>query len=63
VEELAADRACRETVLQPPVDHPYGEREYVVRDPGGHRWTFAQTLRDTHPREWGDDDVVLKRDR
>lgn len=29
-------------VLQPPADHPSGERRYVVRDPGGHRWTFFE---------------------
>jgi uncharacterized glyoxalase superfamily protein PhnB len=39
-------------ILQPPVDHPFGERQYVVRDPGGHRWTFSQTLRDSDPSEW-----------
>jgi uncharacterized glyoxalase superfamily protein PhnB len=54
-------RAVREgaEILQPPVDHPFGERQYVVRDIGGHRWTFSQTLADTHPSEWGGSDVVL----
>jgi uncharacterized glyoxalase superfamily protein PhnB len=27
-----------------PADQPYGQREYGVRDPGGHRWWFAQLL-------------------
>jgi uncharacterized glyoxalase superfamily protein PhnB len=55
------ERAVREgaEILQPPVDQPFGERQYVVRDPGGHRWTFSQTLADTHPNEWGGEDVVL----
>ncbi len=46
-------------VLEPPIDHEFGERQYVVRDPGGHRWTFSQTLTDMHPGEWGDEHVVL----
>jgi uncharacterized glyoxalase superfamily protein PhnB len=28
----------------PPVDQPYGERTYGVRDPEGHQWWFARTL-------------------
>jgi uncharacterized glyoxalase superfamily protein PhnB len=27
-----------------PVDQPYGQREYGVRDPEGHRWWFATPL-------------------
>jgi uncharacterized glyoxalase superfamily protein PhnB len=46
-------------VLAPPTDYPYGERQYAVRDIGGHRWTFTQTLADVHPSEWGDADVKL----
>jgi uncharacterized glyoxalase superfamily protein PhnB len=46
-------------VLHAPVDYPYGERQYTVRDLGGHRWTFSQTLADKHPNEWGGADVVL----
>ena len=57
-------RAVREgaEILQPPTDHPFGERQYVVRDVGGHRWTFSQTLADTHPNEWGDAEVQLLAD-
>ena len=40
-------------ILNPPADHPYGERQYVVEDIGGHRWTFSQTIADSHPRDWG----------
>jgi len=47
-------------ILQPPVEHMFGERQYVMRDIGGHRWTFSQTMRDVHPSEWGDEHVVLK---
>jgi uncharacterized glyoxalase superfamily protein PhnB len=52
--------ACGAHVLQAPVDHVYGERQYVVRDIGGHRWTFSETLFDADPKEWGGDGVVLK---
>jgi uncharacterized glyoxalase superfamily protein PhnB len=47
-------------ILQPPADHPYGERSYTARDPGGHRWTFTQTLADVHPNDWGGADIVLR---
>ena len=47
-------------ILQPPVDHMFGERQYVVRDIGGHRWTFSQTMVDSNPADWGGDEVVLK---
>lgn len=40
-------------ILQPPTDHPYGERQYSVIDPGGHRWTFSQSIADANPEEWG----------
>jgi uncharacterized glyoxalase superfamily protein PhnB len=40
-------------VLEEPVDYEYGERQYHVEDPWGHRWTFSQTLRDTAPEDWG----------
>jgi uncharacterized glyoxalase superfamily protein PhnB len=53
-------RSCGGEILQPPVDHVYGERQYVVRDLGGHRWTFSQTLADADPADWGDDNVTLK---
>ena len=41
------------TVLRPPATHPYGERQYTVEDPGGHVWTFSETISDVHPQEWG----------
>lgn len=40
-------------ILQPPTDQPYGERQYVVRDPAGRTWTFSQTLADVAPSAWG----------
>lgn len=41
------------TILQSPADFPYGERQYVAEDPGGHRWTFSQTIADIDPASWG----------
>ena len=40
-------------ILREPADYPYGERQYTVEDPGGHRWTFSQTIADVAPEEWG----------
>jgi uncharacterized glyoxalase superfamily protein PhnB len=40
-------------IIQPPTDFPYGERQYVVEDPGGHRWVFSQTIADIDPQVWG----------
>jgi uncharacterized glyoxalase superfamily protein PhnB len=40
-------------IVRPPADHPYGERQYTAEDPGGHRWTFTQSIADVDPTEWG----------
>lgn len=34
-------RAAGALIDSPPVDQPYGQREYGARDPEGHRWWFA----------------------
>jgi uncharacterized glyoxalase superfamily protein PhnB len=34
-------RAAGARIDSPPVDRPYGQREYGARDPEGHRWWFA----------------------
>lgn len=49
------DRAVQEgaRILRPPADYPYGERQYTVLDPGGHVWTFSQSIADVDPVEWG----------
>lgn len=41
------------TILDQPTDHPYGERQYNAEDPGGHRWTFSQSIADVDPADWG----------
>ena len=40
-------------IISPPANYPYGERQYTVQDPGGHRWTFSQTIADIDPKTWG----------
>lgn len=40
-------------ILHPPTDYPYGERQYTAEDPGGHRWTFSQSIADVDPASWG----------
>lgn len=40
-------------ILEPPADHPYGERQYSVEDLAGHRWMFSQSIADVAPEEWG----------
>ena len=34
-------RAAGAVIDSPPVDQPYGQREYGARHPEGHRWWFA----------------------
>ncbi|MGO9507699.1 MAG: VOC family protein [Mycobacterium sp.] len=46
-------RSFGATVVEPPVDHEYGERECTLEDLGGHRWQFSETLRDVSPEEFG----------
>lgn len=40
-------------IIQQPTDFPYGERQYTAVDPGGHRWTFSQSISDVDPTSWG----------
>jgi hypothetical protein len=40
-------------IVRPPTDYPYGERQYTAVDPGGHAWTFSQSVADVHPATWG----------
>jgi len=55
------ERAVRHgaRVVHPPETYPYGERQCSVVDPGGHRWTFSQSVADTAPEEWGGTSGVL----
>jgi len=38
-------RAAGAAILMEPADQFYGDRTYRARDPEGHVWTFAQTVR------------------
>lgn len=40
-------------ILGEPTTFPYGERQYTVADPGGHVWTFSQSVADVDPESWG----------
>ena len=55
--ERAKQRGAR--ILGAPTDHPYGERQYTVQDPGGHHWTFSQSIADVDPETWGGTPVDL----
>ncbi len=46
-------RARGAQIVEEPVDHVFGERQYTAEDPAGHQWTFSQTLEDVAPEEWG----------
>jgi uncharacterized glyoxalase superfamily protein PhnB len=49
--EQARQRGAR--ILKSPTDMPFGERQYTVEDPWGHRWTFSQSIADVAPEAWG----------
>lgn len=34
-------------------DTPYGDRRYDTEDLEGHRWSFAQAVREVAPEDWG----------
>jgi uncharacterized glyoxalase superfamily protein PhnB len=38
-------RAAGAVILMEPADQFYGDRTYMARDPEGHAWSFAQTVR------------------
>jgi uncharacterized glyoxalase superfamily protein PhnB len=45
-------KAAGATILSEPEDQSYGDRNYRAEDLEGHRWMFAQHLRDVPPEEW-----------
>jgi uncharacterized glyoxalase superfamily protein PhnB len=57
VEDADSHRAQAEAagakILSEPTDWPYGERQYSAEDPGGHVWTFSESIADVDPAEWG----------
>ena len=40
-------------IVSAPQDFPYGERQYSAQDPGGHTWTFSESVADLAPEDWG----------
>jgi uncharacterized glyoxalase superfamily protein PhnB len=46
------------TIVRAPETYPFGERQYTVEDPGGHHWTFTQSVADVDPKEWGGELVL-----
>lgn len=50
---VARARDAGATVLRPPVTYPYGERQCSLADPGGHMWTFSESVADVDPADWG----------
>jgi PhnB protein len=46
-------RASGAAILSEPKDEDYGDRRYDVEDPEGHRWSFAQRVRELAPEDWG----------
>jgi uncharacterized glyoxalase superfamily protein PhnB len=49
----AQAEAAGAKILSEPTDWPYGERQYSAEDPGGHHWTFSQSIADVDPADWG----------
>ena len=46
-------KGCGASIAQPPMDMPFGVRQYTARDCAGHLWTFSQNIADIAPEEWG----------
>ena len=46
-------KAAGAEITEEPADQEYGDRRYAALDPEGHRWFFAQRVRDVAPEEWG----------
>ena len=46
-------KAMGAEIIRAPADYPFGERQCTIKDIGGHRWTFSQTIADIDPSTWG----------
>jgi PhnB protein len=46
-------KAAGADITEEPADQEYGDRRFGAKDPEGHHWWFAQTIRDVAPEEWG----------
>jgi uncharacterized glyoxalase superfamily protein PhnB len=52
-EHFERARAAGAVIHAEPADQAYGDRRYDAEDLEGHRWSFAQHIRDVPPAEWG----------
>jgi uncharacterized glyoxalase superfamily protein PhnB/ubiquinone/menaquinone biosynthesis C-methylase UbiE len=52
-EHFEHTRQCGARILKSPANMPFGERQYTVEDPGGHRWTFSESIEDVALEKWG----------
>ena len=51
-------RAHGARVLEAPTEREYGEFDCTLEDLAGHRWVFAETLRDVSPEDYGCETVA-----
>jgi uncharacterized glyoxalase superfamily protein PhnB len=49
----AKARSAGADIITEPNDMPWGLRQYIADDFAGHRWEFAQYMRDVPAGEWG----------
>jgi uncharacterized glyoxalase superfamily protein PhnB len=40
-------------IVSPPMNYPYGERQYTAVDLAGRYWVFSETVDDVPPESWG----------
>lgn len=52
-EHFERAKAAGARVIEDLNETMYGERQFAVADPEGHRWLIAQHVRDVAPGEWG----------
>lgn len=45
-------RAAGATIMAEPAEQFYGDRTYAAIDPEGHRWTFAQAIREASDADY-----------
>jgi uncharacterized glyoxalase superfamily protein PhnB len=52
-EHFERARQAGARIMTEPEDKPWGLRQYLAEDLGGHRWEFSEHLRDVRPEDWG----------
>lgn len=46
-------RSLGARITMEPTNFQFGETQYQLEDPFGHRWTFTETYADVDPSDWG----------